>query len=346
MNEISEKPVENLPWVYLDHNILNVLVREMENDFKIFLKTNYQIVYSEETLKEIERSKGYENNFIDVLEYLDAIYIELQLTDKFRITDKINWFKVSPREVIKFKKENNDNSSSGILKSMHQMALKMAGGLKGESFDAIIDKQEPPFSKLMETIIIAGKNLNSEEIKFDFVALVEAFKQQFHETNEGLKKALQDNIPDPINFRGPKEFREKIQIGPRVLNNIKPPNVIKQIWEEISKSPEIASAGITLNRFLSISKNPIHPGEELTIYEKVICIYSVLNSIGYYPDSDMEKERRFVSSTSDSTHAAMGIFCKATITMDERFAMKVQAIYEFLGIGNQVLYIDPNKMAD
>lgn len=40
-----------------------------------YLMEYFQIVYSEETLNKIDRNKGYEDTFLNLLEDLNAIYI-------------------------------------------------------------------------------------------------------------------------------------------------------------------------------------------------------------------------------------------------------------------------------
>ena len=57
-------------------------------DFAYSIKGNYQIVYSDETLKEIKRSGDYAKNFLDVLVELDAFQIKQRMTSAFEVTDE------------------------------------------------------------------------------------------------------------------------------------------------------------------------------------------------------------------------------------------------------------------
>lgn len=341
---MSQENLENrMPWAYLDHNILSLFVNNPNHELKQYILERFQVVYSDETLKEIERSKGFEEKFLDVLESLDGVYLELQLTEKFRITDKVKWFRTSPRAVLKFKEENKETDLPGIVDSMSKFGLKMAGGLKGETFDSIFENQKESFSKLLVLINSLGQMDELKEIGIDFQTLTEGMRIQYKEVSEGLERSFKEQIPDQSNFRGPKEYREKINLGPRKLNNIKGPGVIWKIWEALSEVPEFKASGLTIDGFFGMDKNPIFPDEKQTVYGKVIGLYSILNSLGYYPDSNREKEDRFISSNSDSIHAAMGVFCNATFTMDDAFSKKIQAIYEFLEIGNAVHFCEQKK---
>ncbi|WP_232787553.1 hypothetical protein [Paraglaciecola sp. MB-3u-78] len=72
---------------YLDHNILDLMTKGDPHEVKELLRNhNLTAVYSNESLKEIERSKGYENKFLELLEEIEAKYIESRLDHKFKQT--------------------------------------------------------------------------------------------------------------------------------------------------------------------------------------------------------------------------------------------------------------------
>ncbi len=56
------------PTAYLDQNILDVLRKHNPIDFKDELLEKYQIVYSDETLKEIKRSGQNHEEFLKILQ--------------------------------------------------------------------------------------------------------------------------------------------------------------------------------------------------------------------------------------------------------------------------------------
>ncbi|MCV3264890.1 hypothetical protein OGZ01_30145 [Vibrio harveyi] len=53
--------------VYLDQNILDLFVKHGLGEFGLMLSREYQVIYSDESLKEIKRSVGYEDKFLNVL---------------------------------------------------------------------------------------------------------------------------------------------------------------------------------------------------------------------------------------------------------------------------------------
>ena len=60
-------PYEGKPIVYLDQNILDVFTKYGIGEIGRRLQVDYQVVYSDETLKEIKRSNGFEDTFLNVL---------------------------------------------------------------------------------------------------------------------------------------------------------------------------------------------------------------------------------------------------------------------------------------
>jgi len=149
---------------------------------------------------------------------------------------------------------------------------------------------------------------------------------------------LSENIKDGEDYPGIKMLRQMVGKGPKELNNIDHPNVIKKIWEEIKKSPGIKNSGLTMETFFGLDKHPIYPNEEYPIYSKVNTLYLKLNQIGYHPDQDIEKPNKFSGSMIDSSHVGNAMFCKFFATSDGKLAKKCSAIYEYLGISTRVIH--------
>jgi len=68
------------PTAYLDQNILDLFVTYGLNEFSRSLTDKFQIVYSDETLKEIRRSHGYQDKFLNVLKDLNAAHLNIATT--------------------------------------------------------------------------------------------------------------------------------------------------------------------------------------------------------------------------------------------------------------------------
>lgn len=123
------------------------------------------------------------------------------------------------------------------------------------------------------------------------------------------------------------------------LNNIEPPNVIQQIWSLcLEKLPK--EVNITLEQFFGIESNPIYPSVEFFKYQKVDSIYNMLNMLGYFPDSKVHKERRFIAAISDQSHASYATFADILLSRDKAFLKKVEAAYELLGVDTNTFHVE------
>ncbi|MCO8079592.1 hypothetical protein [Acinetobacter lwoffii] len=121
------------------------------------------------------------------------------------------------------------------------------------------------------------------------------------------------------------------------LQKIKLPNALNQIWRLLQENnPELENN--ELDDFFQL-KNLIGSGQEYYIFQKVNQIYTILNLIGYYQDEGLHKEKRFIASFSDMSHASYGCFCEYLITRDEAFAQKTNVAYEYLNIATQVFWL-------
>ncbi|MCL1127985.1 hypothetical protein [Shewanella surugensis] len=149
----SISPYEGKPTVYLDHNVLDFLTEQGLDEFGQMLIKGYQVVYSDETLKEIRRSKGFEESFLNVLKELKANYLKLIIEQpNFTITGKASIIARDPYDVYKEYCENSDDGVD-IEHAMQQWLFKFSGGRKGDSINDIHNEQVSAFSELMDSIM-------------------------------------------------------------------------------------------------------------------------------------------------------------------------------------------------
>ncbi|MBL4857119.1 MAG: hypothetical protein JKX89_09440 [Idiomarina sp.] len=133
-------------------------------------------------------------------------------------------------------------------------------------------------------------------------------------------------------------YREELKLSPKSLNNIKPPNVVEQVWQVISRDENIAQSGVTINQFFGVDNpSPIHPERESFLSEQVASIYVHLNLVGYYPDKGLNQTREFASSFSDMQHVSLATHCNYLLSSDERLMKKASAAYEYTGARTQAL---------
>lgn len=333
------------PTVYLDQNILSLLVKFGLSEFSNSLTEKFQVVYSDETLEEIKRSKGNEAKYLAVLKELNAAYLKLVIKQPgFEITNDATLTLCDPFDAYEQYCENTADYEY-IQHSMQQWLLKFSGGRKGDSIADIHAEQIKAF-EMLTALMMKDVDALPHELQELLTEHTENELERFKTTLKELEKQFAESISDDKTWNGINDFRDHTKIGPKQLNNIKPPNVLKQIWglyEEIEDY-----SGMDIDDFFRLKTNPIYPEKPYFNHQKVTGIYNMLNTLGYYPDSKVLQERRFVASMSDTSHASIGSFCNAVISNDKNFIQKARAAYEHLGVPTEAIYVmvnDDNKEA-
>lgn len=329
------------PTAYLDQNVLDLFVNGEHKEFAEKLKSSCQIVYSDETLKEIKRSGDYSDKFLSVLRDLDAYHLKLVLEQpEFKETDKATLTNRDPLEAFQEYCEN-EKEYDYIQSSMEQWLFKFSGGKVGVGIAEIHDDQKAAFSKLMNELRTQLHEFSDEIPNIEY--LFEEYENEMTSKLVGAldetERLMKENIQDDKNWSGIKDLRNATGIGPKELNNITPPDVLKQIWEKYKDLPPYSAMDIGIDEFYGLKQNPIFPDRPYFKHQKATGIYNMLNSLGYWPDSKVHKERRFVSALSDNSHASMASFCHVLFSRDEAFVKKVQAAYEYLQIPTLVQFV-------
>lgn len=322
--------------VYLDHNVLDSMTKgDPHGISELFKKNTFIAAYSNENLREIERSKGYENTFLEVLKNIDARYIVPNLDKKFRYTGTAQVHDGNPFEIYRSHIENTGEMPE-LGYGMSGMLRKMYGGLEDSSFSDIFEKGANEIGDLIqcsdEEVEAAGLgHEETEQMKELIRTLPDILKDSYSELGGILDHYSVENVT--------KEFERTTGVSSKVLKNISEPNSLAKVWGEVEKA--FPSAGLTLEKFFGLDQSEWShdPGRELSVVEKVNAIYHQLNYIGYYRDSKMKKHRRFTASSSDMTHSGMATFCKLFICRDEDLVMKAAAAYEYLGLQTKIWHI-------
>lgn len=319
---------------YLDHNVLDLMTKgDPLGVIPLIEKTNLRPVYSDENLREIQKSKGYEQTFLDTLDAIGAKYIDVNLDASFKPTGyaKIQDLPASERYAPFV--ENQTESLEGDF-GLSEMLMKAYGGMKEGALDEVLDNGAKELKSLMLELI---RKLDSDDLgilkdKIDIEELLDSLSSLMSEQVSSLIEIV-DHMDGAVS-----RFEEMTGIGPLVLKNIKRPNVVEQIWEMLSKIDGFDSLG--RDAFFGVKAHGFEPDaeRERTLQEKVNGIYHQLNFLGYFRDSNMKKERRFRASFSDMTHAGLASFCHVFICRDEDLVMKAAAAYEYLNIKTQILY--------
>lgn len=329
------------PTAYLDQNLLDLFLKYPELKFEAELVENYHVVYSDETLKEIKRSSNRE--FLSVLSRLEARYLKVQLDGDFVPTGNAYILETNPFDTFDNYVINIHPVYEKMMEATTLSLHKFYGGQQGSSLDDLNDVQIDAFDGLMAHIREQAELLSksSSDIKEATEKSTEIMSNQFNDALKLTTQHMRAVTTGEEDFSAVKEYRSVTGVGPSVLNNIKHPNVIQKIWDIHKELPDYRMLNLSIDQFLGIDSK-IHP-RPLHLYEKVTCAYNVLNLIGYFPDKQMERERKFVASMSDAGHASMASFCNVVLSNDNRFVTKAIAVYEYLGAQTRVINVKINK---
>ena len=321
------------PAIYLDQNILDLLVKAKSDTLQKLICNHGHIIYSDETLAEIYRCGSYAPKFLDLLVKLKARYLQLITDDKGRqvglSAQVIDVSIVEKYQEFEQRELNSNNDSQHIS----DMMFKMFGGLSDESFSDIAIRQ---FADLKETLLEIEIDSDSSTAEIEMAAMARSIL-------DGASDDFAHALPDNDEQLQVTAMRESLGIGPKELNNIVGPNVIEKIFAKAQEtSPHEV---IDIASMMSIKEDPAEPGRELLPQEKVRNIYMFLNLIGFFPDTKMNKERGFRRASSDVEHACVAPFANILLSGDYAFVRKCAAAFEYLEIPTGIMHFDINTKA-
>lgn len=326
------------PTVYLDQNVLDLVVKEKYPAFFSRLMNDYQVVYSDETLREIKRS-GQPEVFLAALESMSAMHFKFQTDHTLQPTGGMLITSHSPFQTYATYL-GIEPIYDVMLAAAHQTNLKLYGGRKDSSFSAISREQVEAFNAFMshasEQLALLGEE--QPEIATAMKQHMDMLQRQFEIATEVSSGELEKYIDDASGQSGIQAYRSAVGVGPVQFNNVQPPNVIRKLWEMHQELDGYKGMGYVIEDFVGISLHPIY-GREMHQHEKVTSVYNVLNVIGYKPDSSLNKEHRHIAAISDAAHASVASHSHVLLSADTAFVSKVRAIYDFLEISTNVYLV-------
>lgn len=320
--------------VYIDQNVLDMAVKGHDPSFFTSISECFQIIYSDDTLREIKRSEQ-PDKFLAALDTLKAMHFRYQLTPSFEPTGQMtlheipstqaygNYLQVEPVYDI-------------IQAAAHQTTLKLYGGRSESTFTDIASEQVDAFDGLISSLSAPLAELDDmHPLRAPVEQYLKTLQSQYEQVSAVAAAEMAKHINDSTGQSGVNSYRSTVGVGPKQLNNIKPPQVIEKIWKAHQQLDGYRDLGYSIEDFLGISANPIY-NREMHVHEKVTAIYNLLNVIGYKVDSGLHKESRHIAAISDAAHAAIGSRAHILLSADEVFVDKVRAIYEYLGVTTEV----------
>lgn len=333
---ITLSKYQGKPVVYLDQNVLSLFVKDIDRGFFEELINRFQVVYSDETLREIKRCGKNFSIYLDALEVMGAVHFRFDITHSFEVLDRVIVKHVSPREAYDdFCKI--EPVFDLMFSATRQSTLKFFGGRQGSNLDDINSEQIFAFEKLMEHISTTLEEFDDvqSEIQRSIREYQKLLQDRFNKVIKLSTAQMRQHISNEQEWSGVRDYREATGTGPIELNNIKSPNVIEKIWALYQNLEGYKDAGFSIEQFLGISSNPIY-NREMYMHEKVGAIYNLLNVIGYNQDSGLTQDARHIAATSDAAHAAIAANANILLSADKAFVAKMRAIYEYLELDTAV----------
>jgi hypothetical protein len=340
MNKFSNPPTySGKTTVYIDQNVLTMAVKNCDPVFFRLLAEEYQVIYSDDTLREIKRS-GQPHKFLTALLDLSAMHFKYQFNEAFEATGNMIIGDLSPSQAFA-----NYLLIEPVYDTMftaaHQTTLKIYGGKKDAAFMDIAAEQANAFQDLIEFLSSQLHQVDSSrrDLRAPIEQYLETLQAQYEAVAAVSSAEMTKHINDEKGESGVQNYRASVGMGPVQLNNVEPPRVIEKIWDIYQNLDGYRGKGFSIENFLGISISPIY-NREMHQHEKVTAIYNLLNFIGYKSDSRLHQEHRHVASISDAAHASIASHAHVLLSGDHAFVNKVRAIYEYLNVQTNVGLLD------
>jgi len=323
--------------VYLDHSILNQILKGRPRLRDVLSAKNLQVVFSDANLNEISNSEGRGQDFLSLLGVLGAQYLRLVHDDQFRSTDRAVIEAIDPTAAYNAYLTNQRESPSGDG-GISNLLKKVYGGYPNKTFGEIVQSGQEEITGWLDTL---ARELSSSSIpsEIDTSALLQALpqmKQQLAAVSTELGQKLDADAPR----NQVKAIDSELGVGPKDLNNLKGPDILGQIWSRIEE--KLPEGAVTFDEFFGLVRPRwVADSRPMTKLEQINSVYHQLNFRGYCRDENMPQ--RFDAHFRDLTHVGMASFCSLFLSGDERQVRKAQAVYEHLGVGTCVHHIPPPR---
>lgn len=143
-----------------------------------------------------------------------------------------------------------------------------------------------------------------------------------------------------------RHFRKKMNLDPRILNNITSPNIIKKINAELGKTevPENKKGidRISIELLMEAVKQSVSSPVSIPEFEissdlssRFAALYSAFELIGYWPDSNRKKLPQ--NGFNDSAHAYHACHTSCFVTDDAKLRRKTVAAFEYFNSSTQIM---------
>lgn len=141
-----------IPLIYLDHNVVDLCFKHPDLDLWSRLRASGQVVYSDESLAEIERcGPDYSPQYLAVPDRLGARHLRLEMVD-FKPTGRAIVDIMTPQSAFAAFCENGKEYVD-LLDSMNRLVHKSFGGRPETHFSDIANLQVEAFRRITESAL-------------------------------------------------------------------------------------------------------------------------------------------------------------------------------------------------
>ena len=316
--------MDNRPTLYVDTSAWNAIKHVGGTELLSSLFRSWCPVYSDGVLRELYADRDHEMLF-SILGYMSTVRA-VRVIDKgygseqrFRLDETdVRLVRIQPR----------------VENAVERLVMKFYGGRSDDSFADIVQV----FGNEITAVVTA--TMPPHLVKTALKPMMARLPQIVRELEVSWKRG--------INFNGREVFRATFALNPvrTNANNIRPPQVIDQLWSEVQhRVQEHFHGRIDKEQFFGTDGHDGLPHEFLMgAFEKCIAMYSTLNFYGYAADDRLTHDHRIASSLRDGRHVALATSCAGLLTADEAMHKKAFASYEFLKPGTKSLWLKKDQI--
>ncbi len=297
--------------IYIDQNIVGYV---HEGSLELQRVEGIDWIYSNEHFNEIARSGTVK--FLSALEKLRAQQIEIQLDERFRITDNATIHAYSsPFE--RYEQHIKTINSAGFDSQwLTELAARFFGA---DNYFGLRD--------IPEEFRLQAQSLLDKAGILDTVG-----QAQIEQTATDMCEFIESNLRET---RSLESLRKLVGIDKGRVGNPMTENPIQEIWEAMKDKV----GGLTADQFFGFDPKDKQGYDRWPMYLGIVGCHTALNVVGYGTDKGITSANNLPNILSDATHIAYAAFCDAVMSEDSRFCKKAKAIYEYRNHHTQVLQV-------
>ena len=314
---ISKTFILDKPVIYADLNVFRYIAC---NELQIVEPDRFIWVYSDIHLDEIHRNGN--TDAIEGMQFLKAQEVKDVLDNKFRSVGDVQIIPyVDPKERYESYVETVSGSEETVSLFIEPL-LTIFGA------NNLQELSQTP-QKIIETV----DRLTADADKPVREIIQERAKQASDDMSQSISEKLNKQFPidktrNAIGMTSEERKRLEGEVSP-----------IEAIWDLI----EPAMGGQDIDVMLGLSPNPYVEKFPHTQHGAITSAHTILNLIGYSPDTKLSNRQKIRNILSDADHVGMASYCQGLLSSDIRLCNKAQAIYQYVELKTNALHFVYDK---